>query len=71
MTNSQWKKQRARLFNLRRDEEMAHKMDAELFPKPKQVKSGRIVINDVGRMSKADLELAIATNGIAPGWNSP
>ena len=36
MTNSQWKKQRARLFNLRRDEAMAYEIDSVLFPKPKR-----------------------------------
>jgi hypothetical protein len=35
MTKSQHKKYLARLFNLRRAEQLAYKMDAELFPKAK------------------------------------
>ena len=35
MTRSQFKKMKARNFNMARIETMAHKMDLELFPKPR------------------------------------
>jgi hypothetical protein len=44
MTNSQFKKNRAKLFNLRRAENLAYEMDRQLFPAPKTTHRERMDI---------------------------
>ena len=53
MTKSQFKKNQARLFNLRRDESLAYKMDRQLFPAPKTTHRGRMSVRSNGISKQA------------------
>ena len=59
MTKSQFKKNQARLFNLRRDEKLAYKMDRQLFPAPKTTHRERMSIRSNG-ISKIAILSSIA-----------
>jgi len=59
MTNSQWKKKQAKLFNLRRAERLAYEMDKVLFPPPATTHPHRMSTRN-GRLSKTILLTGIA-----------
>jgi hypothetical protein len=59
MTNSQFKKKQAKLFNLRRAESLAYEMDKQLFPAPKTTHRERMDIRS-NRRSKLTLLAGIA-----------
>ena len=50
MSNSQYKKERARLFNLHKAEKLAYEMDRQLFPPAKTARD-----KHAARISKAAL----------------
>jgi hypothetical protein len=59
MTNSQFKKKQAKLFNLRRAERLAYEMDKQLFPAPKTTHRERMSIRS-NRISKQAILAGIA-----------
>jgi hypothetical protein len=59
MTNSQFKKKQAKLFNLRRDERLAYEMDKVLFPSPQTTHRGRMTARS-NRISKQAILCGIA-----------
>ena len=59
MSNSQHKKKLARLFNLRRAEQLAYEMDRALYPAPETAHVQRMRARS-GRIRKADLVAGIA-----------
>jgi hypothetical protein len=59
MTNSQFKKKQAKLFNLRRDERLAYEMDKVLFPSPQTTHRGRMTVR-YNRISKQAILCGIA-----------
>jgi hypothetical protein len=59
MTNSQFKKKQAKLFNLRRAESLAYEMDKKLFPVPKTTHRERMNTRS-GRISKLTMLAGIA-----------
>jgi hypothetical protein len=59
MTNSQIKKNRAKLFNLLRAEKLAYEMDRKLFPAPKTTHKGRMQVR-ADRISQQAILCGIA-----------
>ena len=69
MNNNQRKKTLSLLHNLRRDEALAYKMDAEMHPKPKHPLTATERYNK--RKAKEVLIMARILAGVPEGWNSP
>ena len=63
MTNSQYKKHQAYLFNMERAERLAYEMDKVLFPAPITTHEGRMEVR-ASRINKASLISAIALSTV-------